>query len=190
MAREERVKLPDDFEALLREEMAAVPSVGFLPRVRGRIVEESAASPVWPWRRLAFGGALAALGVAIWLANVGESVMVPPIPPPAIVHAADPVPPVVLSPEVPLRREAVVRRSAVPQRIRQAPVVMVDARQRAAVGALIRLVQEGTLTGEAFEKTAPTSLQPIRERVLPVGVVPLAVSPIADGGVLQAETEK
>jgi hypothetical protein len=76
---------------------------------------------------------------------------------------------------------------AAPPESGAAPVI-VDARQRAALATMFRMVAQGRLTEEAFAQTMPQSTRPIREQVSPVGIAPVEVSPIAVGGVLRTGT--
>ena len=70
------------------------------------------------------------------------------------------------------------------------PVVIVDQRQRAALGLFVRMVQQGSLPADTLAQTVPASTQPIEEQVLPIAVEPVAVSPIPVGGVLRTGSER
>ncbi len=55
--------------------------------------------------------------------------------------------------------------------------------------AFMRMVNQGQLTEAAFKQTKPPPLH-IEEEVTTIGVVPVSVSPIVVGGVLQGESER
>lgn len=194
MAREQRVDLPDDFDALLQNEMAVVPSTAFLPRVRQRVAVEDMRAARGTWRVLVPAGALAAaFALAISFGGLTDRVSPPPPPDRPVLQTMAPVPPVNAAPaETPVMRVSGLRRPAGAPRIRSAnePPVIVDERQRAALSAVLRMVQQGRLTEATFAGTVPPSLQPIRNGVVPVGVNALAVSPIEAGGVVQVGTER
>ncbi len=85
------------------------------------------------------------------------------------------------------RRTAAPRTVPFAARSLDQPVVIVDDRQRAALTVVMRMVSEGRLTEDTFKQTTPPSMQPIRDFVVPIGVKPVELSPIAVGGVLQSE---
>jgi hypothetical protein len=195
MADNEQVDLPAELDALLRRTLAVEPSPEFLPRVRERIADGRPSR--WPTSWVLAGGvAAAALALAIGLAWLPGSPIVTPAPPaaPAPVMAASerPVPPVptiqrAASPRprpVPPRPVRAVRESPV------APVVIVDQRQRAALGLFLRMAQQGTLPEETLAETSPTLHQPLDEQIVPIALEPVAVSPIPVGGVLHNEIER
>ena len=68
-------------------------------------------------------------------------------------------------------------------------VVLIDARQRAALLTFMRLANQGGLTDESFKLTTqPPAV--IEEQVKLIAVDPVAVSPIPPGGVLPSELER
>jgi hypothetical protein len=192
------VKLPADLDRLLRQTMAEEPSVDFLPRVRERIETERPASRWW-WRAGSLAGAAVASAVIAMIVfpRPIDDVGVPelPAPPPVISATAPTAPsnPTVLPAPAPAGEpvRAGVRR---PRGVRAAdvsgmPPVIVDRRQRAAVDQMMVMVARGRVTEENFALTVPPSLQPIRQRVGEIAVVPVEVSPIGSGGVLQVGPE-
>ena len=191
-----RTREPMAFEQLLRCEMAIEPSAEFLPRVRERLSAES--SPArWHWRWLLPVGAVAAAGVAFLVANVlsSDPAAAPPAPHAPALAIAQPVP-VIEPPSLRFSADAtrdIVRGSApIARRIAGAPApsdmpVMVDVHQRTALARLLGVIRDGQLTGESFANTTPVSLAAIRDRVVPVDVAPVTVSPFAGDGVLQRE---
>jgi hypothetical protein len=84
------------------------------------------------------------------------------------------------------------KRAPIPTRVRASGVpfdvpVVVDAQQRMAITRLMGIIREGRLTEESFANTTPTSMAAIRDRVVPLDVAPVTVSPIGGDGVLQRE---
>lgn len=196
MADNDRVDLPAEFDALLRRTLAVEPSPEFLPRVRERVSEEGRPSR-WtaPWL-FAATAAAATLALAIGVAWLPGAPAVTPAPPaapaPVVAASARPVPP---PPAIP--RAASPRPRTIPARpVRAAhespaaPVVIVDQRQRAALGLFLRMAQQGTLPEETLAQTMPMPNQPIEEQIVPIAVEPVAVSPIPVGGVLHNEVER
>jgi hypothetical protein len=193
VAQEDHVKLPDDFERLLRTEMSVVPSPAFLPGVRQRVATEEMRGSKWTWRILVPAGALAAASaLAISLSGVTDAVNPPDAPARPVLQTMAPIARVMPLPaNYPVARENLhppVRRVAIATPAE--PTVVVDERQRTALNTLLRMVHQGRLTEAAFAETVRTSLEPIRDGVVPLGVDALAVSPIEAGGVLQSGTEK
>lgn len=191
MAGEDKVDLPGDLDALLRRTMSVAPSPSFLPRVRARIEVERSAS-VSTWRLLVAAGAAAAL-LFIAVSVRETDAPLPPVPQPPLVQTAAPIPAIVAPKAEPLAGGAPARVASA--RVRISPPtavseVIVDGRQRSALQTMMQMVSRGDLTGEAFEQTVPQSMQPIRERVAGIVVVPVGVSPIAIGGVLQGAEPK
>ena len=195
MAVDKHIDVSDEFDALLRKALSVEPSPAFLPRVRERIREQPHGVH-WNWRLWLTGAAAAAVCVAAVVvgtrrdgasapAAVPQSPVVQqarPIAGPSAPKTADPVVP------KPLYRRTVAPRT-VPSVARSLdqPVVIVDERQRAALTLVMRMVGEGRLTEDAFKHTTPPSMQPIRDFVVPIGVKPVELSPLAVGGVLQSE---
>ena len=191
MAGEKHVDLPDDLDALLRRTMSVDPSPSFLPRVRARIEVERSAS-ISIWRLLVAAGAAAAL-LFIAVSVRETDAPLPAVPQSPLVRTAAPIPAIVAPKAEALPEAAPVRvASAAVRRSPAAAVseVIVDERQRSALRTMMQMVSRGDLTGEAFEQTVPQSMQPIGERVAGIVVVPVAVSPIAIGGVLQGAEPK
>jgi hypothetical protein len=199
MAREEKLALPEDLDALLREAMSVDPSPAFLPRVRARIQSDHPA-PVNKWRILALAGAAAALflvaGSLRDIGNVSDRAD-PPLPPPRVAYAVRPEPrahpsaddenAVVRGPVRPSARRAhATVGSSKPDDM---PPVVVDRRQRTALDQMMRMIAQGQLTEEAFAHTLRLSTEPIEDRVIGISVQPLEVSPMNAGGVLQSGVE-
>ena len=192
------VKIPADLDALLRRTMAEEPSVEFLPRVRERIATEHVERRWW-WRPIALAGAAAAvvIGITIIPRGIDDATAPPPPARPHAVHTAVPNTPAnPLGPGAPaLVREPVRAAARLPQAdVRAANVegmapVIVDERQRAAIDRMMFMVSQGRVTEENFALTVEPSLQPIKERVGEIAVVPVDVSPIDSGGVLQLGPE-
>lgn len=191
-----RTPEPMDFEQLLRREMAIEPSAEFLPRVRMRLSAES--SPArWHWRWLLPVGAVAVAGAAFLVANVltSDPVAAPPAPHAPALAIAQPVPfiePQSLRLPAGATRDIATRSAPIARRIAGAPApsdmpVMVDVHQRTALARLMGIIRDGKLTGESFANTTPVSLAAIRDRVVPVDVAPVTVSPFGGDGVLQRE---
>jgi hypothetical protein len=191
-----RATLPDamDFERLLRREMTVAPSAEFLARVRTRIDTEQM-SRSWPWRWLVPVSAIAAacaVFAVLTLSGTG-AITLPAAPGGPSLATAQPIQmleaPVTRSSPLPVRAVASGRvsdRGAIVSRADE-PVVIVDERQRAALAAFIHVIRDGRITHESFAQTLPVSLDPIRDRVLPVEARPLTVSTIFVDGVLQEE---
>lgn len=196
MADQEHVDL-HEFDALLREVMAVEPSAEFLPRVRARVAAERRRSASWPWIALAAGSVAAALVLLVLSAQTGPRIVVPPAPRLASAQPAKPpvpdldsiaAPPVVPRSPALKSRRVPARRAAPPRE--EAPVVIVDERQRTALAALIRLVGRGQLTEENFARATPAPVTSIRDQMVPVGVAQLDVRPIVVAGVLSGEAER
>ena len=197
MAVDKRIDVPDEFDALLRRALSVEPSPAFLPRVRERIREQPHGVH-WNWRLWLTGAAAAAVcvaGVVVGTRRDGASApaAVPqspvvqqarPIARPSAPDTADPVVP------KPLHRRTVAPRTlpSVARSLDQ-PVVIVDARQRAALTVVMRMASEGRLTEDAFKHTTSPSMQPIRDFVVPIGVKPMELSPLALGGVWHSESD-
>jgi hypothetical protein len=199
MAQQHDVTLPDDFDDLLRRTLAVEPSAEFLPRVRERV---AATTPRRLDLRWAFAGAVALAAVlvlAIWLApairvDSPQTAPVVAAAPPSPLEVPPPSPAVVEA--QPPRHAAVREPGSRPRGARnqektvvrfEPPAVIVDERQQAAIASVMQLVAEGKLTTESFAGTTPQSVEAIKDRVLPVVVTPVHVSPFAPGGVLQKE---
>jgi hypothetical protein len=195
MADKERVDLPGDFDALLRRTLAVEPSPEFLARVRERVREERRLS--WwmaPWI-LTGGAAAATLAIAIGFTLLPGPTVSPQLPDAPAVRIASierPVPKLpLIQRAAPSRPRVVTARSARgAAELPTAPVVIVDQRQRAALGLFVRMAQQGSLNEENLAQVEPTSHQPIEEQVLPIVVEPVVVSPIPVGGVLHNEVER
>jgi hypothetical protein len=176
-----------DPEALLRAEMAVVPSAAFLPRVRERVAEERVRPRLlWSWFAPGVVLPAAAAFAAVLMAPADA---VPPAAPPApllaVASAPGPVTMPVLESVRPLPDQRVL---ALDGRPPASPAIIVDPRQRAAIDALVRLTYQGKFE-EGSAAASPTLLQPIAETVVPVAVAPVQVSPIGAGGVMQTGTE-
>ena len=192
MARNTPLDLPDDFDELLRRALAAEPSPEFLPRVRERISAEPQRSP-WGWPLLFSAASLSIACVCVISLNLlTRPVAAPPVASaPAVRIAPHIAPGVRQDPEaldVPARAPFPVTagvRDAAVKPAQEQPVVLVDERQRLAFRTLARMLGDGKLTDKAFAQTTPQSLDAIREQIVPVGVAPVTVSPIAVDGVLQ-----
>ena len=200
MAQQHDVKLPDDFDDLLRQTLSVEPSVAFLPRVRERV---AATTPRRLDLRWAFAGAVglaaAVLALAIWLAPSAQIdrpqtapvvASAPPspldgtLPSSAVLEAQPPRHTAVREPGSRPRGAGIQEKTAV----RSEPAaVIIDGRQQAAIASVMQLVAEGKLTTESFAGTTPLSVEAIKDGVLPVVVTPVHVSPFAPGGVLQKE---
>lgn len=192
------VKLPSDLEVLLRQTMAEEPSVAFLPRVRERIAAEAMRrSP--PWRPIALAGALAAAVIAIVVVpRGGEDVKVPapPAAPSSIHGTASSVPANPALVEAPALAHEPVRSAARRSRpdlrssgVAWAAPVIVDPRQRAAIYQMMSPVTRRRVTEENATLLVPPSLRPITERIGEIAVIPVEVSPLGGGGVLQSGPE-
>jgi hypothetical protein len=183
-----------EFETLLREALSVEPSANFLPRVRERI-NAGPERGFWSWRGWLAGSAAAIVCVVAAAFNAANfSDLRPPAPPsPVLWSVPEMVGPVIsAAADVPVStvRQPNPRASHLVRSVASfsdLPVVIVDERQRAALNVVLRLVQEGRLTEEAFKQTTPSSLQPIRNQVLPIGVRPVELNAIGDGGVLQSD---
>lgn len=196
MADKDVVDFPDDFERLLRQELVVEPSPAFAARVR---VQMSDDRPAGSWRVWVLSYAAAAVIAVAVLLPLRRGPVTPSaprvVPQPPLVTTSTPPPVASVGPPL---KTAVSRplptstRSAplVPPATLEQPGVIVDRGQRAALTALIRMVDQGRLTAEAFAQTSPQSMQPIAEQVVPIGVAPVAVSTITSGGVLQNDSER
>lgn len=199
MAQQNDVKLPGDFDDLLRQTLAVEPSPEFLPRVRERV---AATTPRRLDLRWVFAGAVglaAVLVLSIWLSPSVEidgpqtAPVVASAPPspldgtpssPTVVEAQPPRHAAAREPGTRPRASRIQEKTAARS---EPPAVIVDERQQAAIASVMQLVAEGKLTAESFAGTTPQSVDPIKERVLPLVVTPVPVSPFAPGGVLQKE---
>lgn len=185
------VKLPADLDVLLRRTMAEEPSVEFLPRVRERIAGQQVRA--WPSWRLVFGGAgmVTAVVIAFLASGAGDAVTPSPPPAPGPVYMmaglqAQVSPPSAISIEIPRRARAEPARG-VNTPLGDMPPVIVDPRQRSAIGRMVSLAVKGRLAEDALLQAS--SLQPIEARPGELAVRPVEVSPIAVGGVLQSGAE-
>ncbi len=193
MADRERVGLPRDLDSLLRQTLVAEPSPEFLARVRGRIDEDRQSSRWLSAWLFAAGAAAVALAVVIAFAAVaGRQPVRPEVPSaPAFREAAGEDPRLDIVPIAPPKsvivpRVAPVRRSALRDReLLEMPVVIVDQQQRAALNAMLRMMQEGRLTEETFAQVPAAPGMAIEESLQPLAVESVAVSPITIRGVLQ-----
>ena len=195
MAGDKQIDVPDEFDALLRKALSVEPSAAFLPRVRERISEQPH-GVLWNWPLWLTGAAAAAVFVAAVVVGTRRDGASAPaaVPQSPVVQEARPIAgpsaPTTADPAVPKpshRRTAAHRTAPVASQSLDQPVVIVDERQRAALTVVMRMVNEGRLTDDAFKHTTPPSMQPIRDFVVPIGVKPVELSPIAVGGVLQSE---
>jgi hypothetical protein len=192
MALEEPVSGPDDLDALLRRELRVAPSAAFLPGVRARVAADRIARRDWLWRLLVPAGAcVVTCAAALSLLSMGT------VAPPAPAAPGLPVPAAVpsITAEVALESGAsrpapVADRVASLVRAEVLPPVIVDEAQRAAIRSVLFMVEQGTLTAEAFMRTNPSSFQPVEDGVRPIALPAVEVSPIPVGGVLQAGTNK
>jgi hypothetical protein len=196
MADNERVDLPAEFDAVLRRTLAVEPSPAFLPRVRERVSQQGRPSlGITPWM-LAGAVAAATVALAIGLAWLPRAPVVTPALPvaPASAMAASerPVPPplAIQPPAPPHPRTIPARPLPAAYESPVAPVVIVDQRQRAALGLFLRMAQQGTLPEDTLAQAVPTPNQPVEEQIPPIAVEPVAVSPIPVGGVLHNEIER
>ena len=176
MAHQDPVGPLSEFDALLRQELSVEPSTSFLPRVREQIRTEPAAAPwsLWRFAPLAAAATLVlAIGVFMW-SRVNDTTPAPgPIASaPREISAPAPATPPVLEPRTPNPEPRVANhasRTAISgqrttdngQRVSKEPEVIVDAHQREALQALMRMINQGQLTQEAFKKTTPP---PVRHR--------------------------
>ena len=203
MAETDPVDLPDDFDTVLRQELSIEPSPAFAARIRA---DASALRPRSSWTSwlLPLAGA-AALAVAtfVWIPFPGEPVAT--LPPPASAPPASA--PAVTAESTPSRAAAATTkplasspspaRRATARSQKQSTVasaassaVVVDQNQRAALRALVGMIDQGRLTAEAFAKTTPQSTEPIADQVVPITIAPVPVSTIAPGGVLQNDRQR
>ena len=191
---DDRLVEDPDLDAVLGQLMAVEPSPGFLPRVRERIAHDR------PERSVGIRWLIGACSTAALVAVAGTLWLSPrEVSSPRQLTVLSPTPrePVVLEPP---RGHPIARQASHPSAPRlprtappaaaAAPAVIVDERQRSALALLLRMVGDGTLTREAFERTTVPSEAPIREQVPPIGVEPVAVSPMAVGGVLSPEPDR
>ena len=193
-----------EIDTLLRAELSVEPSHEFLPRVRERIRTEPTPSrwlSVWIIAPLA-AAAVVVLAVAFSLQPVTP-------PPPVDLSASRTVPSDPQVPNLEPRAPSPEPRSTIPpsprfarsgqpnreeRRANSQPRtassgVLIDPRQREALLSFVRLASQGALTGESFKLTTPPPAV-IEEQVKMIAVDPLAVSPIAPGGVLPSELER
>lgn len=181
MAQHEPVDPLVEFDALLKQELAATPSPEFLPRVRERIrLEPEPTRWLWTWILVPItaGATLAlAAGLMFWPAATTS-----PVAPAAPLFTVAAIAPHANIPVYPPSRFALRRASRIPNpepRVAKSAVV-VDPRQHAALLVLMRMAGEGRLTEDAFKHTTPPPGE--------IGVQPMSVSPIPVGGVLQGES--
>lgn len=202
MAHHDPVDPLSEFDTLLRQELSVEPSTSFLPRVREQIRTEPAGVPwlrLWRFVPLAAAAALVLAIGAFVLTRVnrtnpapGTIASVPTFAPRATVGKPRPA-----SPEPTLAPRALTGRprAANPEqraansepRSAKEPEVIVDVRQREALYAFVRMANSGQLTEEAFKQTKQPPLH-IEEEVTRIGVVPVSVSAIVVGGVMQGES--
>ena len=202
MAHQDPVDPLSEFDTLLQQELSVEPSTSFLPRVREQIRTEPADVPwmrLWRFVPLAAAATLVlAIGVVMLTRVRGTNPAPTPIasapsPTPAPARATPPL----REPASTLPLPRIATRQARPeqrtanseQRHAKEPEVIVDAHQREALQAFVRMINQGQLTGEKFKQTTPPPLD-IEEAVTIIGVVPVSVSPIVVGGVLQGESER
>ena len=189
---DDRLVEDPDLDAILGQLMAVEPSPGFLPRVRERIARDRpvrALGTRWLIRACSTA-ALVAVAGTLWLSPREGSG-------PRQLARLAPSEAVVLEPpgERPIARQTPHssrprQPRTVPTAAAAEPAVIVDERQRSALALLLRMVGDGTLPRDAFERTTVPSEAPIREQVPPIGVEPVAVSPMAVGGVLSPEPDR
>lgn len=188
---------PSEWERLLRQELSIEPSSAFAPRVRQRVAAEPQRSAWRPWT-FALAGVGAAAGVLAVLLPLTTGTVVPP--------GAEPVKPtevpVSTTARVPLlaaterlepppaRRKPAAHAERVEPAPSDLPVVIVDERQRAALRTLFRLIEQGQVSGNAFERTVPVSLEPVADQVTAITVQPVVVNAILPGGVLHDDRER
>ena len=200
MAVDKHIDVPDEFDALLRKALSVEPSPAFLPRVRERIREQPHGVH-WNWRLWLTGAAAAAVCVAAVVVTGMTDRVTARLPLRLQCFSrrsssearpiAGPSAPKTAAPAGSEASASAHRRT--PGRLPLSrghcdqPVVIVDERQRAALTLVMRMVSEGRLTEDAFKHTTPPSMQPIRDFVVPIGVKPVELSPLAVGGVLQSE---
>lgn len=188
MADEDDVKVSDEFDALLRQELSIEPSLAFVARVRQCAREQD--PPGWRARRAPALGSLAAvasLAVAVTVPASHRWTSPPLAPAPPALAAA-----FVQHPSVdegsmavtPSRSRAKNLGPAPPRRPRVFPEVLVDRRQRAALTTWLRMVEQGRLSGDSFAATVPISLEPIADLLGDITVAPVTVSALPPGGVL------
>lgn len=184
-----------EIDTLLRAELAVHPSHEFLPRVRARLRAEP---PPARWSLIWLAVPLAA--AATLLLAINTSLWTIDSPPPA--HAS-PAPDIQLAaPSINDRRATLNAQRATANDHRttsndQRPTindqrtseVIVDQRQRAALEAWMRMAAAGQLTEDAFATSTPSPAH-VGEQLVAIDVAPVAVSPIAVGGVLPFGTER
>lgn len=193
MALEEHVNGPDDLDGLLRRELGVVPSAAFLPGARARVAGERIAGGDWPWRALVPAGAFVLVCVTVLLVPLGERAGTPPVPAAPGLPMLAPIVPVPAAAGILARAdepEPSASRPAPRTRAQDLPRVIVDQRQHAVLQSVLTMVEEGTLTADAFAGTIPSSLLPITEGVRPIEVPAVEVSRIPVGGVLQSGPDK
>lgn len=188
MAREEeRVELAGEFDALLRSEMAVVPSTAFLPRVRARMADDEVVSPFRFWWMVVVPVAAVAVLILVPVAWLQVPVATPAAPDAPVIQVGAPVAPLAGDPVAPAPVQVTTVRHFAATPVPDAAVVIVDERRRAGLAALIGMTQEGRITKEAFAQPAAAPLQPITDTVVPIAAPPVQVSPIVEGGVLPSE---
>jgi hypothetical protein len=197
MADKRSVDPLDPLDGAIHRAMSVEPSPEFLPRIRARVERERISRGAAGWQRLTLGVALAV--VILLAAQMPRPGSAPPVATPIARRAAVDIR---LPPQAPPATAAgAAERPTAPRPVRRpetrsgslpsdAPVVIVDERQRAAVSAFMRMVGEGRVTAEAFAEVQPQPTGAIRDGVVPVGVAPVEVNAIAVGGVLQIEPER
>jgi hypothetical protein len=200
MARDEKyVDLPAEFERMLRDTMTVEPSPAFLPRVRQRVAVEQVA-PRWSWRYLALPVATAAVLVVALMPRGADDVSVrpPEIQAPTVMaglpdlpplSAALPSPVTPAGPRQPARLPVAARTIEREPGFGDPPAVVVDERQRRALYGLMQLVANGRLPEDAFAENGGASLVPLANGVVEIAVLPMQVSPIDVGGVMQSGTK-
>ena len=190
-----------ELDTLLRAELSVDPSHEFLPRVRERIRIEP---PPSRWRALWIIAPLAAAAVVV----LAVAFSLRPATPPPLVdpstrfarsgqadreqRTASSEPRTASPPSTRVARSGQANREqrrATSEPRTASSVVLIDPRQREALVSFVRLAHQGALTGESFKLTTqPPAV--IEEQVKVITVDPLAVSPIAPGGVLPSELER
>ena len=199
MAHEDPVDQLSEYDAILRHELSVEPSPSFLPRVREQIRHEPVAAP-WRLWRFAPLAAAAALALVIGLFMLSRANTTNPTPDPVAsapspTRAPAPAPPLLYDlPNLEPNREQRAAHSGQRttdngQRLAKEPEVIVDVRQQEALFSFMRLANRGQLTEAAFQHTRQPPLH-IEEGVTTIGVIPVAVSPLAIGGVLQSDSER
>ena len=193
-----------EIDTLLRAELSVEPSHEFLPRVRERIRTEPTPSR-WlsPWITAPLAAAAVVIvAVAFTLRPETPS---PVDPSTRFVRSgqadreartASSEPRTASTSSTRFARSAQAKRTAKSEERRAnretrtaSSGVLIDPRQREALVSFVRLANQGALTEESFKLTTqPPAV--IAEQVKVIAVDPLAVSPIAPGGVLPSELER